>query len=56
MMKWDVLISIGVMIIALIGSLVIQNLKDKKDLEKNMNDDYVKPKNEHIDTEVDRKT
>jgi low affinity Fe/Cu permease len=55
-MKWDVLILIGVLIIALIGYLVILNQRDKKDLEQKLNDDYIKPKHEHIDTDMDRKT
>ncbi len=55
-MKWDVMILIGVLIIALIIYLVIQNQKDKKNLEEKIMDDYVKPKQEHIDTDMDRKT
>jgi low affinity Fe/Cu permease len=55
-MKWDVLILIGVLIITLIISLVIRNQKDKKDFEDKIKDDYTKPKHEHIDTDMDRKT
>ena len=55
-MKWDVLIFIGVLIIVLLVYLFVQNQKDKIALEENLNDDYPKPKHEHIDTEIDRKT
>ncbi|MEI8073689.1 MAG: hypothetical protein WCH78_02990 [Bacteroidota bacterium] len=55
-MKWGVLILIGVLILVLIIFLVVQNRQDKKALEKTIEDDYVNPKHEHIDTEIDRKT
>jgi low affinity Fe/Cu permease len=54
-MKWDVLIFIGVLIIALIVSLIIQNKKDKKDLENQINDDFFSPKHDHTKIEVGRK-
>jgi hypothetical protein len=46
----------GVLAIALIVFLVNRNQKDEEDLEKTIEDDYVNPKHEHIDTETDRKT
>ena len=55
-MNWYVIIIIGVLAIALIVFLVIRNQKDEEDLEKTIEDDYVNPKHEHIDTEIDRKT
>jgi low affinity Fe/Cu permease len=55
-MNWYVIIIIGVLAIALIGFLVIRNQKDEIDLEEKLNDDYAKPKHEHIDTDIDRKT
>ncbi len=55
-MNWYILIIVGVAAIALIIFLVIRNQKDEIDLKKKLNDDYIKPKHEHIDTEVDRTT
>jgi protein-S-isoprenylcysteine O-methyltransferase Ste14 len=53
-MNWYVIIIIGVLAIALIVFLVIRNQKDEIDLEEKLNDDYSKPKHEHIDTDMDR--
>jgi large-conductance mechanosensitive channel len=50
-MKWDVLILIGVLILALVIFLVIQNIQDKKDLENTIEDDFSNPKHEHTNIE-----
>jgi hypothetical protein len=55
-MNWYVIIIMGLLAIALIVFLIIRNQKEKIDLEEKLNDDYIKPKHEHIDTDMDRKT
>jgi low affinity Fe/Cu permease len=50
-MKWDVLILIGVLILALVIFLVVQNRQDEKDLEKQLDDDFSNPKHEHPNIE-----
>jgi len=53
-MKWEVLIFIGVLIIGLIVSLVLQNIRDKKDLEKTIGDDFSDPRHEHFEGDGDK--
>ncbi len=53
-MKWEVLIFIGVLIIELIVSLVLQNMRDKKDLEKTIEDDFSDPRHEHFEGDGDK--
>jgi hypothetical protein len=55
-MNWLTIILIGGLAIALIIFLVLRNIKDEKDLEDKLDNDYPKPKHEHIDTDIDRKT
>lgn len=45
-MNWTILIFVGIAAITLISYLVIQNQKDKKELEKKFNQDYHKTKDE----------
>ena len=42
-MNWTVIIIVGVVVIALVAILVKRNLKDKKDLERKIEQDYRKP-------------
>ena len=55
-MNWYIIVIIGVLVIGLITFLIYRNQKDEKKLSEKLNDDYTKPKHEHIDTEIDRKT
>jgi protein-S-isoprenylcysteine O-methyltransferase Ste14 len=55
-MNWYVILIIGVLVIVLITFLIFRNQKDEIDLEEKLNDEYTKPKHEHIDTDMDRKT
>ena len=52
-MNWTVLIFAGIAAIALIVFLVIRNLKDKNDLEKKLNEDYRKSKDEEGESTVE---
>jgi uncharacterized integral membrane protein len=48
-MKWDVLILIGVLILALVIFLIIQNKQDKEIYQKQLEDDLPTPNKEHVD-------
>jgi FtsZ-interacting cell division protein ZipA len=41
-MNWTILIIVGILALVLIVFTTIRNQKDKKDLEKELNDDYSK--------------
>ena len=45
-MNWLILIIVGVFAIAVIIFLIVQNQKDEKNLEKQLNNDYTKRKSE----------
>ncbi len=55
-MNWLIIIIVGILAIALIAFLVIRNQKDEKDFEKELNNDYPKPRNEEGDIEIDELT
>ncbi len=46
----------GILLIVLIAFLVIRNQKDEKDFEKELNNDYPKPRSEEGDIEIDELT
>ncbi len=50
-MNWYVLIPVGIGIIALIGFLIWRNVKDEKDLEDQLKNDYHKPPHDKADAE-----
>ena len=52
-MNWPVLILFGIAAIALIVFLVRRNIKDEKQLEEKIKQDYHKSKDEEGDAEVD---
>jgi hypothetical protein len=54
-MNWPVLILFGIAAIALIVFLVVRNVKDEKELEDQIKNDYRKPKDEEGDIEIDKK-
>jgi FtsZ-interacting cell division protein ZipA len=52
-MNWPVLVLFGIAAIALIVFLVWKNIKDEKQVENQIKQDYRKHKNEEGDTEID---
>ena len=55
-MNWLVLIPVGVALIALIIFLIKRNLKDEKDVEELLNNDYPKPKEDESDVNTEEIT
>ena len=51
--NWPVLIVVGVALVALVIFLIVRNMKDEKELEHNLNEDYLKPKEEEHNTDPD---
>jgi len=54
-MNWPVLIPVGIAALALIIFLVWRNLKDEKQFEDQIKQDYPKSKDEEGDVEIDQK-
>jgi len=52
-MNWIILILFGIAAIALVVFLVMRNLKDKKEFEEQLNNDYRKAKDEEGDTDTE---
>ena len=55
-MNMTILLLAGIAALALIVFVVVRNQKDKKALENKLNQDYLKPKNDEGDIEIDEKT
>jgi large-conductance mechanosensitive channel len=55
-MNWNILIPVGVVLVALIVFMVLRNIKDEKKFEKQLNEDYHKSKDEEGDAEIDEVT
>ena len=55
-MNWTVLILFGIAIIALVVFLVLRNIKDKRQLEEQLKNDYPKPKGDEGDTDAEETT
>ncbi|MEO7485598.1 MAG: hypothetical protein ABIU77_00800 [Ferruginibacter sp.] len=55
-MNWLIIIIVGILGIALIAFLIIRNQKDEKVFEKQLDNDYPKPRNEEDDIEIDKLT
>ncbi|WP_301922741.1 hypothetical protein [Ferruginibacter sp.] len=55
-MNWLIIIIVGILAIALIAFLVVRNQKDEKEFEKELNNDYAKPRSEDGDIEIDELT
>lgn len=53
-MNWPVLILFGIAAIALIVFLVVRNVKDEKELEDKIKNDYRKPRDNEDDIEIDK--
>ena len=54
-MNWPVLIPLGIAALVLIVFLVWRNLKDEKQFEDQLNQNYPKSKDEEGDVEIDQK-
>ena len=54
-MNWPAIIIVGIVAIALIVFLTWRNLKDERQFEKQLKDDYHKSKDEEGDIEIDEK-
>jgi hypothetical protein len=52
-MNWPVLILFGIAAIALIVFLIARNVKDEKEFEDKIKNDYKKPRDEEGDIEID---
>jgi hypothetical protein len=55
-MNWLVLIPVAIALIALVVFLIKRNLKDEKDVEELLNNDYPKPKNDESDVDPEETT
>jgi hypothetical protein len=52
-MNWYILIPVGIVAIALLIFLVKRNMKDEKVFEKQLNEDYPKPKHDEEDVDAE---
>lgn len=52
-MNWPLLIILGIGLLAFIVFLVRRNLKDKKEFENQLNNDYPKSKDQEGDIEIE---
>ena len=52
-MNWLLLVFVGIAVVALIVFLVIRNVKDKKQFEEQLNNDYHKTINEEGETDAE---
>jgi uncharacterized membrane-anchored protein YhcB (DUF1043 family) len=52
-MNWPIIIIVGIVLIALVVFLIQRNIKDEKELEDQLKNDYHKPKEEEGDVEID---
>jgi hypothetical protein len=55
-MNWITIIIVGILVIALLASLIIRNKEDEVELEEKLNNDYPKPKDDKGDIEFDEQT
>lgn len=53
-MKWPLIILLGIAAIALIVFLVMRNLKDEKEFENQIKNDYRKPGDNEGDIEIEK--
>ncbi|MBI3240308.1 MAG: hypothetical protein HYZ43_15935 [Flavobacteriia bacterium] len=52
-MNWPVIIPVGIAAIALIAFLIWRNIKDEKEFETQLKNDYTKPKHDKGDVETE---
>ena len=52
-MNWPLIIIVALLLIALLAFAVWRNVKDEKQLEKELKDDYHKPSAEDADVKID---
>lgn len=54
-MNWTVIIIVGIALIALIVFLVLRNVRDEKEFERQQNNDYHKTKDVEGDVDAEEK-
>jgi hypothetical protein len=54
-MNWTIIILLGIGAVALVVFLIVRNMKDEKNFEDQLNNNYPKPKNNEGDIEIDDK-
>ncbi len=52
MVRWEVLLPVGALLLALLLFVILKNRKDKKELVDKLNQDYRKPKDEEGESDV----
>ena len=52
-MNWYIIIAVGIAVLALLYFLVKRNLKDEEDFEKQVKEDYPKPKHDKADVDAE---
>ncbi len=52
-MNWPLVIGVGILLIILVAFLIRRNMKDEKDFEHQVNEDFHKAKNEEGDISID---
>lgn len=52
-MNWTVIIIVGILLIALVVFLVWRNIKDEREVEAQLKNDYRKTKDEEGDTDTE---
>lgn len=55
-MNWLIVIPVGAALVALVVFLIKRNQKDKAVFEKQLNNDYTKPKDDEEDTDAEEIT
>jgi LPXTG-motif cell wall-anchored protein len=55
-MNWPIIIGVGLLLLALVVFLIRRNMKDEKEFEHQVNEDYHKSKDEEGDAEIDEVT
>ena len=52
-MNWTIIVIVDIAVVALVVFLVLRNIKDKKELEEKIKQDYKKPRDDEGDIEVE---
>lgn len=52
-MNWFILIPVGIALITLVIFMITHNLKDEKKIERQINNDYSKPKEDKSDVDTE---
>ncbi len=52
-MNWPVLITVGIICIAIVVFTIVRNMKDEEEFEEQAHNDYPKPKHHTEDTDAE---